>query len=41
MAKAMDSFNAGKISGIEVAQCEGRLNAGLDIPAHIKAKVLG
>jgi hypothetical protein len=41
MAKAMDAFESGKISGTQVAQCESYLNRGLDIPANIKAKVLG
>lgn len=41
MAKAMDACSAGKITGLEVARCESYINRGLDVPANIKAKVLG
>ena len=41
MAKAMEACTAGKITGLEVSRCESYLNRGLDVPANIKAKVLG
>lgn len=41
MAKAMEACTAGKITGLDVARCESYLNRGLDVPATIKAKVLG
>lgn len=41
MAKAMDACTAGKITGLEVAQCESYINRGLDVPANIKTKVFG
>lgn len=41
MAKAMEACTAGKITGLEVSRAESYLNRGLDVPANIKAKVLG
>lgn len=41
MAKSMEAFNAGRITGMEVAQIESRFNRGLDVPATLKTKVLG
>jgi hypothetical protein len=41
MAKAMEACTAGKITGLEVARAESYLNRGADVPANIKAKVLG
>lgn len=41
MAKAMDAFSAGKITGGEVSRAESYINRGLDVPASIKTKVLG
>lgn len=41
MAKAMEACNAGRLTGLEVARAESYLNRGQDVPANIKAKVLG